>query len=179
MSLNASSCAASLWELLQDVANLKPDGTNKDPLEEPTRDYPTDFASIFNDYVKGGVVAGAENSGGSASTLSSLLSSYSSGESVNINDFALSFADFMSKVAVDPGTPAHGGVSVAKVTNDSMGKVGLFIDAINSSLTTEEKKPYYLHFIKNLEDKAIKKIIWTITEVMSDGSRQDFEETMS
>lgn len=170
MSLNASGCASDLWVLLQGCAALNSDGSPKPMGTQPVGDYALGFATIYNDYAKGGVIAGAMNSGGDASIIEAATRRESA---LDPADYAMALAQFWSTVGIDPGSPAHGGSSVASVTNNAMAQVGAFLSAIQASMTTEEKKPYYLHYIQNLEN-AVKSITWQVTEIMPGGSPSTF-----
>lgn len=158
---------ASKEDMLTELNISEFDDTPKligDPNGEiPTEStFPDDFAHGYNEYAKTGLVLGALNEGGDKSTLADFLSS----DDMNIDTFALALANFWATVAVTPGVPTHGGTAVISVVNDASSKVSLFKDAINASLTDQEMKPYYNHFIKNIEDIAVSQIIWTVTEMM-------------
>ena len=171
MALNPMKCSQELTALICDVAAINPDGSPKPADIKPKGDFPTGFAKAYNNYAKDGEVLGGKNSGGDESILAGALDKTSA---IDVSDLALAFAEFWNTVAVDPGDPEHGGTSVSASTNNAMSLVGDFEDAINASLTDEEKMPMYLHFIENLEGAA-KKIIWTIVEEFPAGS-SEFQE---
>lgn len=174
MALNPQSCANNLWELLQGVACLKPDGTPKSADAEPTGDFASGFAATYNDYVSNGVINATINTGGDTSILESASRSQSS---ITPADFALAMAQYWATVGLVPGDPFHGGTSVVSVTNNAMAHVSTFLNAIESSMTNEERTPYFLHYIENLES-ATKSITWLVTEMMSSGSPAVFEVTI-
>lgn len=176
MALDPTVAASGITDVYLQIAGLKADGT-PDPDAVPSGDFPTGFAGAYDTYAKDGVVAGATNSGGDTSILSGFLSG--AGQPVAASDFALAFAEYWGTVAVSPGAPAHGGVSVVSVTNDAIAHVSDFEAAIAASTTNQLSMPFYLAFIQNLESMAVSLIQWTIVEMMPSGSPSSFTETIS
>jgi hypothetical protein len=170
--LNASEPIASDYLL---AAGLDSEG--KPSGNPPTGNYPASFADSYNGYATQGAVLGALNSGGDASIIESFFSSVDNSTAV-ITGLAQALAGFWATVAVTPGEPAHGGTAVEAVTNDALSLVGAFKSAITASITTQEKKPYFLHLVQNIQDIAVSQITWTVTEVMPDSSTADFPETI-
>lgn len=175
MSLTPMKCSDELTKLICDVAAINPDGSPKPASVKPKGDFPTGFAKAYNNYAMDGIVLGGKNSGGSGGILAAALDKTSA---IDVSDLALAFAEFWNTVAVDPGDAEHGGTSVSAVTNNAMTHVGDFEDAINASLTDEEKMPMYLHFIENIQNMAVSKIIWTVVEEFPAGS-SEFQENIS
>lgn len=175
MALMIKTAGDLLLTAICKACAINPDGSYIENGVADNSTYADDFAAAYDTYAKEGVVLGATNSGGDTT---SILSVMRTDTHINVTEFAQAFATYWSTVAVDPGAPAHGGVSVAGVVNDAMDHVGDFEAAILASLTTEESKPYYHKFLRNLENMAVKKINWTITEVMPTGSPADFIENI-
>lgn len=168
MALNPNLMAQNLWNVLKPVAALNDDGTPSD--NEPTGDFTAGFVSALNDYASSGEVDGAENSGGDTSMITSVINqAKATGGNVDVSAFAFAMANFWSTVAVDPGDPAHGGNSVVSVTNNALGHVSDFESAIMASFRTTDTKPYFQHFVQNLQNMAISKITWTVIEMMDTG----------
>ena len=179
MSLNPNTLADTLWSVLQDVAALNPDGTPKPKGVPRTGNYAAGFATALQTYGASGVVPGALNNGGDPSAIQQLLTSKAASKTpIDVTELALAFAEYWHTVAVEPGEPAHGGTSVVSVTNNALGQVSAFEQAIMTSMTTVEMKPYYLHFIQNLQDIAISSIMWTVIEAFPTGGPQAFEESI-
>lgn len=177
MALNPNQLAQSLWDSLKPVAALNEDGSPSD--SEPTGNFTDGFISALNSYAMGGEVPGAENSGGDTSLIESLLNRARSNESgVDVSDLAFAMANFWSTVAVDPGDPGHGGNSVVSVTNNALAHVGDFESAITASFRDTETKPYFQHFVQNLQNMAISKITWTVIEMFNSGP-STFEVSIS
>lgn len=164
----ASSAIAAAYVL---AAGLNADGTPSG--NPPAGDYPASFAAAYDAYVQEGVVPGAENTGGNINILDAVLRS---GGNISVNTLAQAFADYWATVAVTPGDPAHGGTTVVSVTNNASSMISVFAQAIQSSLTSVESKPYFHQFISNLQGAA-QQIVWTVTELVA-GSSQSFPETI-
>lgn len=143
-------------------------------------DYPMDFAVAYDTYARQGEVLGAINEGGNPAILANFLRSIPGDSPATVRAFAQAFANYWSEVCITPGSPAHGGTSVIEVTNNALDLVAAFEAAIRTSLTTQEMKPYFYHFINNLEAIAVSQIVWTITEAMPpSGSPASFPEGIS
>jgi len=161
MALVPANAAAAIRAAYQDVASIGAEGL---PTGTPAiGDFPADFAAAYNAYASAGVVPGAANSGGDVSILEAVLSS---GGNITPGIFAQAFADFWATVAIDPGTPAHGGTAVVSVVNNAAALAGTFQSAITASMTSTEQTPWYQHFIANVESMAVSAIVWTITELV-------------
>ena len=167
----ASTAIAAAYLL---AAGLNQDGTPSG--SPPAGDYPASFAAGYDDYAKQGVVPGAANTGGDIGILDAVLRSDGN---ITVTSFAQAFVDYWSTVAVEPGNPVHGGTEVVSVTNNAVSLVSLFEQAIHSSLTTQESKPYFYQFISNLQ-AAVTQIVWTVTEIMPGAPpyEQDFPEAI-
>jgi hypothetical protein len=172
MALQITIAADLMTVAICKACALNPDGTAIPNQLADNSTFPSDFANAYNTYAKQGVVLGAENTGGNTSILSGVLTRTTH---VAVDEFALAFAQFWSTVAVSPGPPGHGGSGVNAVENDALSKVGLFKQAIEMSLTTVESKPYYHRFLRNLENIAVKAILWKVTEVIPAGPTDFFE----
>lgn len=160
--LNAKDCAKTIAEAYLKAASLDVNG--KPNGKAPEGDYPAEFASAYNDYVKKGLVPGAINTGGDAIILETFMRGVS-GSPGTVDAFAISLAEFWATVAIAPGIPAHGGTAVVSVTNDASTKTADFKAAIMASQTATESTPYFGVFIANLE-AVVKTISWTVTEMM-------------
>lgn len=158
MALNPQFGADQLWSALQLAASLNSNGTpvvdsEDKPVYANYQTYPNNFANGYNNYALDGVVAGAVNEGGNKGALSDFLITGGTP-----SQFAVALATFWADVALIPDTGTE------SITNDAMSKVSDFEAAIRASMTTEEKKPYFLHFVVNIEN-VVKTIIWTVTKI--------------
>lgn len=160
--LNPTSCAKNISDAYLLAAGLN--GQGEPSGDAPMGDYPAGFASAYNDYAKDGIVLGAANTGGVSSLIEDFLRGVD-GTSDGVDSFAAALANFWATVAIDPGTPAHGGTAVVSVINDATTKTAAFKAAILASYTKEESSPYFSVFINNIE-AVVKTISWTVTEMM-------------
>ena len=176
MSLSPEKGASLIAENYKLFAGIDSDGMPTGAESEG--DYPLLFSSSYDDYASDGVVPGAKNLKRSQAVIESFMRSLSGGSSA-IRDFAIALASYWATVAVDQGSPAHGGISVLSVSNNALSKVDLFESAILASYTTVESKPWALDFISKIERLAVKDVIWTVTELMPNGSVASFSESIS
>lgn len=142
-----------------------------------------DWAEGYDEYAKDGVVLGAENAGGDVSILVSALNSVkgqypSYGASIDI--LANGLAQYWATVAVEEGTPAHGGIEVISVVNNAATLAPAFKAAITSSVTQNRSEPFFKVFVDNIEN-VVSTIIWSVTELMptTPPSPSTFMETIS
>lgn len=161
--LNASQCAENITNAYLPAAGLTANG--EPSTEPPTGDYPAAFAAAYNNYAKKGIVLGATNNGGDATIIEMFMRGVSS-RSQTITDFAQALAEYWATVAITPGLPAHGGIEVVSVSNNALSHYADFEAAIRASITQTESKPYFHQFVSNIETMAVRKIIWTVTELM-------------
>lgn len=183
MALSPGSCAVNVLEAYKPSAGLlddmTPDSNDVGVIPPPeTNTFAADFASAYDDYAKDGEVLGALNVGGDTGTIQSLLEGINSDTGIDIDEFAQAFADYWSGVAVENGTPSHGGVSVVSVENDCASKASEIASAIRAEVTDQDTKPYYENLINAIQS-VIETSEWTVKEKMSDGSEVDFPETIS
>lgn len=176
MALNPASAAAAISAAYQDASGIDASGNPTGAM--PAGNYPADFASAYNDYAMAGVVPGAENTGGDASILEAALTSATSSPAT-ITTLATAFANYWATVAIDPGTPAHGGVSVVSVSNNAATLAALFEAAINASITDEDSSPWFETFISNVQDMAVANIVWTVTELIPPAVPTPFTEVIT
>ena len=152
MSLVPATCAADLWSGYSPI------------VTGSTVDYGAVFSAAYNTYATAGVLLGATNTGGTASILSAFIDGRSS-QVATQDGFAQALADYWSGVAVIPGTPAHGGLSVESVVNDATSHVATFKAAIVASITDTDTTPYFETLIYNIQT-ALASVVWTVTELM-------------
>lgn len=165
MALIPAVAAAQIWEYYRDAASIDSDGN---PVQQPpTGDFPSNWAAAYDNYASAGVVPGAINQGGDKSILENFLRGLVSRD--NVNEFATALASYWATVAIIPGAPAHGGTSVASVTNDAASKVSFFEAAILASITANRTEPFFQHLILNIQSIAVSQIIWYVTENTLDG----------
>lgn len=141
MSLNASSCAASI--------------TSSYDAGAIPGDYPADFAEAYHEYAEAGVIPGAESGGGDKSIIETFMRNAAS-SSQTITELAVTLSDYWSGVGLTPAEP-----NISSVNNAGT-KVADFEAAITSSITTSDSQPYFEQFILNIE-AVVKTIQWTIT----------------
>lgn len=127
-----------------------------------------DWAEGYDEYAKDGVVLGADNVGGDVSILVSALNSVkgqypSYGNSIDI--LANGLAQYWATVAVENGTPAHGGTEVLSVVNNAATLAPAFKAAITSSVTQSRSEPFFKVFVDNVES-VVSTIVYTVTELM-------------
>lgn len=163
MALTPSTASYAITDAYLLATGL--DSAGKPNGNLPTGDYPAAFATGYNDYAKEGTVLGAENSGGNKSIIENFMRGVSS-RSQTITDFAQALANYWATVAVATGLPMHGGTEVISVSNDAASHLADFEAAIRASITQTESKPYFHQFVSNIETMAVRKIIWTVTELM-------------
>lgn len=139
------------------------------------------YEEIFADAIEAhsltGEVPGAEHGNQDKTIIEDFIASFSDNSS-GVIEFATALANYWATVLIVPGSPAHGGVEVTDVVNDAANRVSAFEDAITASITQEYKYPWMEHFIINVESIALPQVIWTVTELMSDGTTQTFTETV-
>lgn len=157
MALVPMNAADGIWAATRASCMLDSDGrplkdANNNPVPVNINTYPSAFATAYDDYAKAGVVSGAENVGGDKS----IIENYFRNGGGYVTEFATMFARYWATVAL---IPAQGAVAV---TNDAMSHIGDFEAAIRASLTNQRSTPYYYRFISNLENMAVKNIIWTV-----------------
>lgn len=141
-----------------------------------------DFAQVFTDATEQHSLTGAVPGAVHGSQDTSIVYSYMSGltqPGATVPNFATMLANYWSTVLIVNGAPAHGGVSVVSVVNDAASKVSLFEQAVNSALTQSESKPWFETLATNIESIALPGVTWTVTELMPNGSTQDFLEVVS
>lgn len=161
--LNPATASYAITDAYLLAASINSDGT---PTGNPPQgDYPAAFSQSIDDYAQEGLVPGAVNTGGDASIIENFMRNID-GTAAGVQAFALALASYWATVAVTPGAPAHGGTAVVSVVNDAMAHVADFAAAISASITSSEQTPYFQHLIANIETMAVKKIIWTVTEMM-------------
>lgn len=165
MSLVPASAASAITTAYLAIANLDTDGSALDTPLVPS-DFVQAFADGYDTYAKAGVVPGAANAGGTKSLLTAVLSAQAVPATATfVTTLAQALADYWATVAVTPGDPAHGGTSVATVTNNASTLVSAFAAAITASITTSESSPYFETFVVNIEE-VVKTIVWTVTELV-------------
>lgn len=135
-------------------------------VEADTSSFADDFAKAYDDHAAEGIVLGALNVGGAKDIISTFLKTVKDGDTDTVDRFAKALAAFWLTVAIVPGVPAHGGISVASVINDAMAHEADFKAAIEASITTEESKPYYFSLVDNIQKMAVSLIIWTVVELI-------------
>lgn len=132
-------------------------------------DYPSKFASAYETYSLSGVVLGAVHGAQQPSILESFLRSWNSNSRSSVTEFATALASYWSTVLVVPGSPAHGGVSVVSVTNDSTSHISEFESAILATITTSFYRPIFINLINNIESIALPSVTWYVTELVDQG----------
>lgn len=176
MALDPTLAADLIWLAYRDVAGLDAEG--KPAPDAPAGDYVIDWPSAYDTYAEQGIVLGADNSGGNTAILTEFFRGGVGNDAATITRFATALAEYWSTVAVSPGIPAHGGSVVISVSNSAMACIQDFEAAILASLSSVESKPYWLHFIENVQNIAVSKIIWTVTELVG-GSPATFSEVIA
>lgn len=162
MSLNPSSCASAIWAEMQVLIETDDSGvTTGNRNFGTTQQFASLFATKYHDYASAGVVPGATSGGGDKSILEAAF-----GINTTPSLLALAFASYWATVAIAPGAPAHGGISVSLVVNTAATLVSAFEAAIMATITQSESKPFYLSLIDNIETMAVSQIIWNVTEIM-------------
>lgn len=181
MSLNVSSLSSNIKSIYQTKTGL--DNSLSIVGNEPHSniqldfDFASEFGQHYNNYGKKGIVLGAVNNGGGFSQIISAMTNLNNNKA-NISLLGASFAQYWSTVALINGSPAHGGVSVASVTNNAMSKASAFKSAIESSYTQNRLEPPFQQFLSNIE-QVVKSIQWTVVEIMPNGSSASFIETIN
>lgn len=163
MALVPANAAAGISLALQDQAGIDATGSPTGAL--PMGDFPESWATAYDDYAAAGVVPGAENTGGDKSIIENALRSAES-STATVTVLATALANYWATVAIETGTPAHGGTAVASVVNNAAALVTLFEDAINASITSSESVPWFETFITNVQTMAVASIVWTVTELL-------------
>lgn len=173
MALDPMVASSTISKAYLDFVGLDKDG--KPTGNPPTGDYPALFAAGYKEYAEQGIVLGADNSGSDESIIE-----FAIGKTTTVTELATAFANYWATVAILPGTPAHGGISVVSVVNDAATRVSSFEAAIEASMTTKESKPYFYNLVNNIETMAVSTIIWTVTEMMptTPPSPSPFPETI-
>lgn len=180
MGLAAIDASTAIWEVLRVACSLTIDGEplldeTGNPYPADTSGWPDGFATGYDDYASAGVVPGASNSGGDKSILANFMASETGG----VTAFATALANYWATVAVDPGSPAHGGVAVAGVVNDAASQISAFEAGIQASITTERSTPYYYQFVNNIQTISLPQVTWFITEVKSSGGTATYPDKIS
>jgi hypothetical protein len=165
MALSPMNGSAMLMTALSKAAAITSDG-KPTGAQADTSTFPVDFATGYNNYAKAGIIPGAAPGSEQPSIISNFLEGAKSAGGADVAEFALALAEYWATVLTSPGAPAHGGMSVISVTNNAILHVDDFEAAIKASMTSSESKPYYFAFVSNVENIAVKKIIWTVTEMM-------------
>lgn len=163
MALTPTTASYAITDAYLLAAGL--DSSGKPSGNPASGDYPSAFAAGYDNYAKEGIVLGAENNGGTKMIIETFLRGVSS-RSQTITDFAQALAEYWATVAITPGLPAHGGIEVVSISNDALSHVADFETAIRASITQTESKPYFHQFVSNIETMAVRKIIWTVVELM-------------
>lgn len=176
--LNPQDAANGIAEAYLYAAGLNEDGSpildaNGEPIYPDAPDFPGAFADAYDAYAKAGVVAGAKNNGGQAALLKTAVAAMDNSSS-SIDVLAQAMASYWATVALEPGTPAHGGVGVVSVANDAAAQISAFKAAITASITDQIKKPYFLHFIQNVQSIGVAAVTWQVTETFANGSSATF-----
>lgn len=175
MALIPASAASGISSAYNIFAAI--DGSGQPTGQPSSGNYAAVFADSYHNYANAGIVPGAVSGGGSKSILQTFMDQVNSAGS-SVTEMAQAFTDYWSGVAIQPGLPAHGGVSVVSVTNNAASKYGDFVSAINASYTTSKTDPGFLNLIQNVEG-VVKSITWIITEQMSGGGTQAFNEVIT
>lgn len=134
---------------------------------DPSGDFGAVFASSYEKYSVTGTVLGASHGSQDPSLLENFINGLSG--ATTVTDLATVFANYWATVAILPGSPAHGGLSVVSVVNDAAAKVSLFEAAITASIGNKINRPFYEEFINNLYNIAVSNIVWTVTELIQVG----------
>lgn len=177
MALNPAFAATALTAAYKPFAAIGDDGLATG--QPSTGDYPNLFATAYDNYAAQGVVLGADNSGRSPIILENFLRTGLAGASQPVTEFATVLAEYWATVAVQPGTPAHGGTAVVSVSNDAMTHIPEFEAAILASMTATESKPWFENFVQNVETIAVANIIWTVTELLPPAVPTPFTEAIA
>lgn len=148
---------------------------NGDQIESSVGDYPSSFASSYETYSLSGEVLGALHGAQSPDILESYLRTFST----SVTDFATALANYWSTVLIVPGAPAHGGKSVATVTNDASSQISAFESAIIATFTIQLETPVFVNLINNIEAIALPSVTWFVTEVMPNDTLQTFTENVT
>lgn len=181
MALNPIKFSTNMDSFYTESFMLTPDQrfTRKsdDSVEHPT--YPntfyTKFATAYDDYVSDGEVLSAINDGRDKGILEQGIQSLNrTSEAVTI--FATALANYWGTVLLINGSPTHGGVSVASITNDAPSQVSAFESALYATFTSQRVQPPYITLINNIESIALPQVTWTVTEIMPNGSPASFPE---
>lgn len=143
-----------------------PDPEPEPDPEPPAFDFPSAWATAYDNYGKAGVVLGAINEGGNKGALDSFLRGGVNNDDATITAFAVALASYWADVALIPGDPAHGGISVVSVANDAGSQVSAFESAIRSSMTSSRSEPFFKVLIENIQNIGVSAITWTVTEVV-------------
>lgn len=138
--------------------------------------YPDYFALNYDIHakygeVKGAIIPGIEpfsNNGGDFSILSAYFRSITFGD--NVLTFAEALAEYWSTVAVVPGPPMHGGVSVVSVVNDATAQVPAFQQAILAAMGAVALTPWFDKLPRSIMEIALPQVTWTVTELIPSGS---------
>lgn len=165
MALVPSFAASEIFLALRAIAGLDENG-NAIYIPPPPVDFPSAWATAYDNYGKAGVVLGAINEGGNKGALESFLRGGVNNNDATITAFAVALATYWADVALIPGDPAHGGTEVVSVTNDAMLHVGAFETAVRSSMTSSRSEPFFQVFVENVQNIGVSAITWTVTEVV-------------
>lgn len=159
-----SKASEAILNSHSELLGLNPDGSVR-PRDEyefgGSSDFAKAFADGYHDYASDGLVLGAISGGGDKSILEAAW-----GKTTTVTELATALANYWATVAVVPGVPSHGGISVISVVNNSASLVSSFEAAIQASITQTKSEPFYFKFVDNIEKMAVSSIIWTVTELM-------------
>ena len=163
MSLDTLSCAQQLTTHLSKACGLGADGLPEKGKPADNSSWPDDFASAYNDYAMGGEVLGTVNEGGDKSVLSSFMEG---AEGSTPLEFAQAIADFWSGVALEPGIPFDGAISVDEVVeNNALTLVAPIQAAIMASMTDQlDGPPYFKTLLDNIQAVITGQMLWTVIQ---------------
>lgn len=158
MPLNPMSFSDNMLGIYSSFCSVEPDGTANN--KGSSGDFASGFASAYDAYAQEGMVIGTMP-GGDPSPIEAYLRTGGT-----LTDFATALAQYWASAHLEPGPPMHGGMAHVSVANDAMAYVADFEAAIKASITSSKSTPFYMNFAKNVQDMAVSKIIWTVTELM-------------
>lgn len=147
--------------------------------DPPSFDFPSVWATAYDNYGKAGVVLGAENEGGNRGALESFLRGGVNNNDATITAFAVALATYWADVALINGDPAHGGLSVVSVSNDAMSHVGAFETAIRSSMTSSRSEPFFQVLVENIQSIGVSAVTWVVTEMIENQGPTPFNEKIA
>lgn len=120
--------------------------------------------------VKGGIIkeANFNNQGGDWPALALWMKTLTSMN--NVPAFAFQLATYWSTVALVPGPPMHGGVSVVSIVNDALDQVPAFEAAITAAMGALPLTPWFAKLPESIQTIALPQVTWTVTELIPSGS---------